>query len=328
MGGRAAAVNVFFDFTRSGAYEGRSDPQKGTRQSMSEALDPAQRLAGLRREIDTIDEEIHRLLVARSAIIDELIKVKGTAVSGAAFRPAREADMMRRLVERHRGILPIATVEHIWREIVSTFTFLQAHYEVYMDGGRDPVAMRDLARFYFGFTVPAHLEAGPEEVIDAVARSVSDLGIVRLSQPSWVGPWWNRLGHEGGPRIIARLPYILFPGRVADLPALVISNPISELVGPEWLVHAFVGVGDRDPSDALEAAGYELIARYDDGPRTEFLAASPVDVPVAAVIAAFAEAGVEVRDPRLVGGYPAAIRHGGPVAGASSEFDAGDPAIR
>ena len=280
---------------------------------MTETIDPAQRLAGLRREIDTIDEEIHRLLVARSAIIDELIKVKGTAVSGAAFRPAREADMMRRLVERHRGILPIATVEHIWREIVSTFTFLQAHYEVYMDGGRDPVAMRDLARFYFGFTVPAHLVAGPDEVIDAVARSVSDLGIVRQSQPSWVGAWWNRLGGDG-PRIIARLPYILFEGRVADLPALVVSNPISEAVGPEVLIHAFVGVGDRDPSEALEAAGFELLARYDQEPRTEYLVASPAETPLDVVAAAFAAAGVEVREPRHVGGYPAPIRHSGPGA--------------
>ncbi len=282
---------------------------------MTETIDPAQRLAGLRREIDTIDEEIHRLLVARSAIIDELIKVKGTAVSGAAFRPAREADMMRRLVTRHRGILPIATVEHIWREIVSTFTFLQAHYEVYMDGGRDPVAMRDLARFYFGFTVPAHLVAGPDEVIDAVARSVSDLGIVRQAQPSWVGAWWNRLGGDG-PRIIARLPYILFEGRVADLPALVVSNPISEVVGPEILIHAFVGVGDRDPSEALEAAGFELLARYDQEPRTEYLVASPAATPLEAVVAAFASAGVEAREPRPVGGYPAPIRHSGPGAAA------------
>ncbi|MDK9696819.1 MAG: chorismate mutase [Siculibacillus sp.] len=278
---------------------------------MTETIDPAQRLAGLRREIDTIDEEIHRLLVARSAIIDELIKVKGTAVSGAAFRPAREADMMRRLVTRHRGILPLSTVEHIWREIVSTFTFLQAHYEVYMDGGRDPVAMRDLARFYFGFTVPAHLVSGPDEVIDAVARSVSDLGIVRQSQPSWVGAWWNRLGGDG-PRIIARLPYILFEGRVADLPALVVSNPISEAIGPEVLIHAFTGVGDRDPSEALEAAGFELLARFDREPRTEYLVASPAASPVEAVAAAFAAAGVETREPRLVGGYPAPIRHAGP----------------
>ena len=34
--------------------------------------------------------------------------------------------MMRRLVERHRGILPLDTVESIWRVIISTFTFVQA----------------------------------------------------------------------------------------------------------------------------------------------------------------------------------------------------------
>lgn len=295
---------------------------------MTETIDPALRLQGLRAEIDGIDEEIHRLLVARSAIIDELIQVKGTAASGAAFRPAREADMMRRLTDRHRGILPIATVEHLWREIVSTFTFLQAHYEVYMDGGRDPVAMRDLARFYFGFTVPAHLVAGPEEVIDAVARSISDLGIVRMAQPSWVGPWWNRLGGDGAPRIIARLPYILFAGRVADLPALVVSNPISEPVAPEVLIRGFVGTGDRDPSDALEAVGGELLARHDDGPRVEFLVAAAATVSVETLRAAFAAAGVEVREPRLVGGHPAPIRYAGPSAHASVATETGASAIR
>ena len=284
---------------------------------MTETMDAASRLAGLRKEIDSIDEEVHRLLVARSAIIDELIKVKGTAVTGAAFRPAREADMMHRLVDRHRGILPIVTVEHIWREIVSTFTFLQAHYEVYMDGGRDPVAMRDLARFYFGFTVPAHLESGPDEVIAAVARSISDLGIVQLAQPSWVGAWWTKLGGDG-PRIIARLPFIVFDGRVADLPALVVSNPISEAVGPEVLTHAFTGVGDRDPSEALEAAGFELVARHDDGARVELLVAAPSATDTAAVIAALAAGGCEARDAQLVGGYPAPIRHAGPGAGSAA----------
>lgn len=269
--------------------------------------DLAQRLGQLRTEIDAIDEEVHRLLVARSAIIDELIKVKRTDVTGAAFRPAREADMMRRLVARHRGILPIVALEHIWREIVSTFTFLQAHYEVHLDGGRDPVAMRDLARFYCGFTVPAHMCPGPEEVIAAVAASVSDLGIIRLSQPSWVGAWWQRLGGDG-PRVITRLPYILVPGRVADLPALVVSNPISEPIAPEVDILAYSGVGDRDPAARLAEADVEFLARHDEGPRSEFLVAAPAALDRAAVKAAFAAAGIEVRDPRVVGGYPAPIR--------------------
>ena len=65
-------------------------------------------LATLRQEIDSIDEQVHRLLMQRGEIIDRLIAVKQTQEVGSAFRPAREADMMRRLVQRHRGILPTA----------------------------------------------------------------------------------------------------------------------------------------------------------------------------------------------------------------------------
>ena len=87
----------------------------------------------LRKEIDSIDEQVHRLLMARGDIIDRLIQVKQTQEVGSAFRPAREADMMRRLVERHRGILPIDTVESIWRVIISTFTYVQAPFSVHAD---------------------------------------------------------------------------------------------------------------------------------------------------------------------------------------------------
>ncbi len=67
-------------------------------------------LQDLRREIDTIDEQVHRLLMQRGDIIDRLISVKQTQEVGSAFRPAREADMMRRLVTRPRGIWPLAPV--------------------------------------------------------------------------------------------------------------------------------------------------------------------------------------------------------------------------
>ena len=60
-------------------------------------------LAELRKEIDAIDEQVHRLLMARGDIIDRLIQAKQTQEVGSAFRPAREADMMRRLVERQQG---------------------------------------------------------------------------------------------------------------------------------------------------------------------------------------------------------------------------------
>ena len=83
-------------------------------------------LGDLRKEIDRIDEAMHRLLMERGNIVDRLISVKKTQESGSAFRPAREADMMRRLVQRHKGILPLDTAESIWRVIIATFTHVQA----------------------------------------------------------------------------------------------------------------------------------------------------------------------------------------------------------
>src|SRR5438105_11525833 len=111
-------------------------------------------LAELRREIDRIDASMHALLIERGEIINQLIRAKRTQESGSAFRPAREAEMMRRLVGRHRGILPLDTVESIWRVIIATFTYVQAPFSVHADLSAGEAGMRDSARFHFGFTVP------------------------------------------------------------------------------------------------------------------------------------------------------------------------------
>ena len=98
-------------------------------------------LADLRADIDRIDEAMHRLLMDRGKIIDRLIEVKQTQESGSAFRPAREAAMMRSLVQRHEGILPLDTVEGIWRVIIATFTYVQAPFAVHADLSQGDASM-------------------------------------------------------------------------------------------------------------------------------------------------------------------------------------------
>src|SRR6185436_13726276 len=159
----------------------------------------------LRREIDSIDEQVHRLLMARGDIIDRLIQVKQTQEVGSAFRPAREASMMQRLVERHRGILPIDTIEGIWRVIISTFTYVQAPFSVHADISAGESAMRDSARFHFGFTVPYVAHFSGAAAVEAVAKSRGDLALV--SAASSHTPWWLALEPTEAPKIIARLPF-------------------------------------------------------------------------------------------------------------------------
>src|SRR4051794_35276761 len=146
-------------------------------------------LQELRKEIDSIDEQIHRLLMARGDIIDRLISVKQTQEVGSAFRPAREADMMRRLVQRHRGILPLDTVESIWRVIISTFTYVQAPFSIHADVSPGESTMRDSARFHFGFTVPYISHFSAAAAVEAVAKSKGDLALV--SATSSRTAWWT-----------------------------------------------------------------------------------------------------------------------------------------
>src|SRR5918998_1668830 len=160
---------------------------------------PPQDLGALRGEIDRIDEAMHRLLMERGEIIDRLIAVKKTSESGSAFRPGREAAMMRALAGRHRGLLPLDTAESIWRVIIATFTYVQASYRVHADISGGDAPMRDSARFHFGFTVPYQPHAGAMAVIRAVAASRGDLGIFRLDQGASAGAWWRALAGEGRP---------------------------------------------------------------------------------------------------------------------------------
>jgi hypothetical protein len=163
-------------------------------------------------------------------VIAELIRVKGTSKPGPAFRPDREADMMRRLVLRHSGELPLATVEHIWREIITSFTAMQAPFGVVAGPAGDPLAMRDLVRFYFGFSVPVSVAKTNEQAIAEVARSARQIAVVAAAKS---GRWWDALAGANAPKAFAKLPFIDIPERPAGLPAYVIGPPLKDTHEPD-----------------------------------------------------------------------------------------------
>src|SRR5947209_18819158 len=170
-----------------------------TNNMVEAAFSDGSSLADLRREIDRIDEAVHRLLMERGEIIDRLIQVKQTQESGSAFRPAREAEMMRSLVQRHQGILPLDTIEGIWRVIIATFTYVQAPFSVHADLSQGDASMRDSARFHFGFTVPFVAHTGAGGVVTAVSVSRGDIGLVSARGGSTA--WWTALEDDEAPKI-------------------------------------------------------------------------------------------------------------------------------
>jgi chorismate mutase len=229
---------------------------------MTQPIGPAaaSQLAALRQEIDRIDAEMHELLIERSEIIDRLITVKSTQASGSAFRPGREASIMRDIAERHHGSLPLDTAEGIWRVIIATFTYMQAPFSVHADISAGDGPMRDSARFHFGFTVPYVPHAGAAEVIAAVARSAGDVGIFRPDTGTSSGPWWEALSGLDTPKIIARLPFIERPDHPAGTPIFVVSKPLADAaVRDIVLVAARVERWRGDAPAALAPLGAEVI---------------------------------------------------------------------
>lgn len=251
---------------------------------MSQPISPeaAARLAALRGEIDRIDADMHAALIARSQIIDELITVKSTQASGSAFRPGREASMMRAIAERHTGSLPLDTAEGIWRVIIATFTWLQAPFSVHADISAGDGPMRDSARFHFGFTVPYVPHGSAAEVIAAVAGSAGDLGIFRADGGAASLPWWESLTGEATPKIIARLPFIERPDHPAGTPVYVVSRPLADAAVRETILYAARVERWRDDAGAAIAAlGAEVIGSAAAPQGLSLLLAAPGDVAAA-----------------------------------------------
>src|SRR5882724_105851 len=261
-------------------------------------------LADLRQEIDRIDETMHSLLMERGDIIDRLIAVKQTQESGSAFRPAREAEMMRRLVDRHTGILPLDTAESIWRVIISTFTYVQSPFSVHADLSAGDAAMRDSTRFHFGFTVPFVAHMGASGVVAAVSDSKGDLGLVPAFAVAGAGAWWNALEFDAAPKIIARLPFVDRADHPAALPVFVISRAAADAMVTEvevWSVR--VSGWGAGPARALAPLA-EAIAVPDrafDG--AALLVSVPQGGSLGAITEAVVEAGASVRSAALVGSH-------------------------
>ena len=260
-------------------------------------------LADLRIEIDRIDAALHLLLMERGDIIHRLIEAKARQGGGSAFRPGREADMMRGLVSRHQGLLPLDTVESIWRVIISTFTYVQAPFSVHADLSAGDASMRDSARFHFGFTVPFVAHMGAASVVEAVSESKGDLGLVPAFAIASAGPWWTALEFAAAPKVIARLPFVERADHPAAMPVFVVSRAAADAMVTETEVWSLRVSGWRAPSAGAVATIADVIAMPDrafDG------AALLVSVPrggIDAVRKALVGIGASIRSAALVGSH-------------------------
>jgi chorismate mutase-like protein len=223
----------------------------------SESLDD------LRRRIDAIDDALHDLLIERAEIGRRIGTIKGAALNGAAaWRPGREAQILRRLARRHRGPLPKAGLVRIWRELMTAFLRLQGEFTVAVRAGADDGTCREVARDHFGSLTAIRSHETSMQVLREVGEGRAAIGVLPLPQQDDAHPWWPMLLASDAdlPRIIARLPFV--PGSLtgSKQEALVVGRVPLEQSGADRSLIA-IELGEEVSRAALrrqcEAAGFD-----------------------------------------------------------------------
>jgi chorismate mutase / prephenate dehydratase len=164
-------------------------------------------LAELRLRIDRIDEQIHDLVMARAALVDDIRRHKGRNGT-AVMQPQREIAVLRRLANRHRGAFPFTALVRIWREMISAITQMQQPMAVAVFAPEGALGSWDLARDHFGAIMPMSAYQTIGQVFRAVTDRPMTIGVLPMPQEHDQDPWWRQLlsGDSAAPRVFARLP--------------------------------------------------------------------------------------------------------------------------
>jgi chorismate mutase/prephenate dehydratase len=165
-------------------------------------------LAELRRCLDEIDDKLHDLLIKRAEVVSVVAASKREGKL-AAFQPGREAQIIRRLVDRHSGDFPVATLVRMWREMLAATVQLQSIFAVAVFAPIESQGFWDLARDHYGSHTPMSAYHSIGQVIRAVTEGRASVGVLPMPQEGETDPWWRHLlsKDEDAPRVIARLPF-------------------------------------------------------------------------------------------------------------------------
>ena len=183
---------------------------------------PEAALADFRRKIDTLDDKLIALLIARMGIIRNVAALKAKHwPSPCHIRSGREGEMHRRIAKAFKATSfpPFAAVT-IWRQIIGASTMAESPLRVaYL--ASEPHHYW-LAREYFGPLIQLTSVAAPSLV------ESSNILILPAPEEPGVNWWRNPIEHKGNPlRLFARIPLVNeeLPGDAFPAVALASITP-------------------------------------------------------------------------------------------------------
>jgi chorismate mutase / prephenate dehydratase len=266
----------------------------------------------LRAELDRIDDAIQDLLIQRSGVVEHVAR----SGKPAAFRPGREASIIRRLLRRHQGSLPSVALVRIWRELLAGTTAMQGEFSLAVCDPDHGAPVTQLAREHFGALTPLYTYPSPGQALVDVSRGIGAVAVLRY--PSADDTWWMALPyHEPRLYVVARLPFWRprpdgFPPAQALVVASTPADPSESDQSLLWL-ECDAGNSRARVSSELEAVGLRsetmVLARQEGSLVANVLV--EVDGVLTDDDERLCHLGSVLRRPVVLGGYATPIAGGG-----------------
>ena len=143
-----------------------------------EAAPPPPDLAAVREQIDGIDRQIQGLIAERAQFARQVGKAKGKLAAAVDYyRPEREAQVLRRVVDRNDGPLADDVLVRLFREIMSACLAQQEPLKIGYLGPEGTFSQQAVQK-HFGHSAKGLPLGSVEEVFDEVAAGHADFGVV------------------------------------------------------------------------------------------------------------------------------------------------------
>lgn len=138
------------------------------------------KLNKFRIQIDEIDRQIQVLICERAKLATEVANAKKKSKKGTGYyRPEREAQVLRQVIERNQGPLSDQALTRLFREIMSACLAQQKPLNIAYLG--PPGTFSEMATYnYFGHSVNTLPENSIEQVFTEVEVGAADFGVVPI----------------------------------------------------------------------------------------------------------------------------------------------------
>jgi chorismate mutase/prephenate dehydratase len=135
-------------------------------------------LADVRAKIDGIDRQIQELIAERANFAHQVGKAKGKLAAAVDYyRPEREAQVLRMVVDRNEGPLSDEVLVHVFREIMSACLAQQEPLKIGYLGPEGTFSQQAVLK-HFGRSAHGLPLASIEEVFQEVENGNADFGVV------------------------------------------------------------------------------------------------------------------------------------------------------